>query len=369
MNRPEFESNYEEAESTIRERMLERVSDEWRKNPGDFIYDAIAAAPLEVKQLQIELDQVLKNSFAQYAEGKYLDAKLAEVGLTRKEATSNIRSLSITAVAGVVIEEDHNLTQVVLDDGGNPLEYYVEDTVTFVEEGEKEVTIICKTDGTTGNLAAGADFMLQPSIPGVKTIVDNGTTVLGTDTETDEQAWQRYFFKVNNPDTGGNINDYVRWSTEVSGVGKARTIPIWNGPGTVKVVLADTNGQPANSTIVADTQEYLDPGSNGLGEGKAPAGAKVTVNSGTALDIDVTANVTYENGADPAVSVASFKDQLDEYLYKIVFTDDAVSYAKIGATLVTTEGVSTYTNLTINGGIEDISPGEEEIAVRGAVDI
>lgn len=369
VDRPDFNPVYEEQEAGIRERMLDRISNDWRKNPGDFVFDTVAPAPLEIKQLQISQDHILKNAFAQYAEGQYLDNLLNDIGLTRKKATPNQRTLNITADAGVVIPAGQVLNTVILDDEGDPLEYTVDEMVEFAEKETKAVKVTCNTAGTIGNIAAGSEFIFQPSIGGVKSIVDQGIDILGTDRETDQQAWDRYYFKVSNPDTGGNKNDYKRWTDEVTGVGKIKVIPRWNGNGTVKVVVTDTEGQPATSILVEEVQEYLDPGSQGLGEGKAPCGAKVTAISAIELSINITATVVYESGADQAEVKENFKERVEEYLFEIIFTDQTVSYNKIGAYLVITEGIANYSDLKLNGGITDIDVGSEEVAVLGTVNI
>jgi len=369
MAKPTFTPVYEENESTIRDRMLGRISDDWRKEPGDFIYDAVAPSPLEVKQLQANQDEILRQSFAQFAEGEYLDYKLAEVGLTRGQATANRRTLSVQADAGVTIPAGHTLSTVVLDDEGNPLEYTVDEAVTFDTAGTLDVDITCKTTGTVGNIATGSQFILSPSIPGVRSISDQGTTVPGQDQESDESAWQRYDFKVKNPDTGGNKNDYVRWAGEVEGVGAAKCIPCWNGNGTVKVVIVDTEYQPASQVLVDEVQEYLDPGSTGLGDGKAPCGAQVTVVAATGLSIGITATVTYTTGYDPVEVKSTFENAVEDYLISLVFTDYDVSYNKIAALLTFTEGVSNFSNLTVNGGTADISIGPEEVAILGVTTI
>lgn len=367
MARPQFTTEFEESENVIKDRMLDRISDEWRKQPGDFIYDSIAPTPLEIKQLQINQDQILKNAFAQYAEGSFLDAKLKEEGLTRKAATPNQRTIAVTASAGVQIPEGHTLTQVVLDDGGNPLEFTTDQLTIFEVAETKNIPITCTESGTIGNLTTGADFILQPTIPGIKTTVDQGSNILGTDTETDEEAWERYFFKVSSPDTGGNINDYIRWTDEVTGVGKIKVIPRWNGNGTVKVIITDIEGQPATVALVEEVQEYLDPSSQGLGEGKAPCGARVSIISATTLSIDIDANVIYESGVDQAVVKENFIKKVNEYFFDIIFTGQAVSYNKIGAYLVTTEGIANYSALTLNAGTTDIVVGSEKVAILGAV--
>lgn len=368
-NRPTFTSKYEEKESDIKDRMLGRVSDEWRKEPGDFIHDAVAPSPLEVKQLQVSQDEVLKQSFAQYAEGEYLDLKAGEVGLTREAATPNKRTLNVTADAGVNIPAGHIISSVVLDGNSNPLEYTVDAAVNFAANGTQAVAITCKTNGVIGNLATGSSFILLPPLPGISTIVDQGTDTLGKDTETDQALYDRYDFKIKNPDTGGNKNDYVRWAKEVAGVGSAKTIPIWNGNGTVKVVITDTADQAASAAVVTAAQTYLDPGIAGLGDGKAPCGAAVTAISATALTIDIVASVTYDAGYDPAVVKADYETQVTDYLKTLVFTGNSVSYNQLSALLTFTKGVSSFTGLTVNAGTIDIAVGAEQVAVKGTVTI
>lgn len=201
-DRPVFTSVFEETEAALRDRIVARVPDTWRKEPGDFIYDAVAATPLEVKDLQAHQDEILKNSFAQFAAGEYLDRRMAEVGLTRAQATPNKRNLTVTADAGVTIPVGHTASVVILDNDGNPLGYAVDAAVTFAISEAKTIAVTCKTAGVIGNIPNGSQFIFLPPIPGVSTIVDAGTTQAGTDTETDESAWHRYDFKVKNPRYG-----------------------------------------------------------------------------------------------------------------------------------------------------------------------
>lgn len=375
MVRPTFRPVFEETEAAIRDRILSRISDEWRKEPGDFIYDAVAAVPLEIKQAQINQDTILKQSFAQYAEGEYLDAKLAEVGLERTPATKAQRKLQITADAGVVIPAGHTASSVVLDSGGNPLEFQVTETVTFNNVGTLEVHLTAAQPGSQYNIKDGSEFILLPPIPGVRKIVDVGVTVPGADEESDESAWKRYDFKVRNPDTGGNKNDYVRWAQEVPGVGKAKCIPRWNGVNTVKVLLVGTDYTPAAQEIVDDVQEYLDPGGLGVGDGKAPLGAAVTVAPATALPINVeVTGIQYSIGADPIAVKAAFEKSLIEYIQSLVFEIDPITktappvlYNRIMGLLTFTPGVNTFTGITVNGGTVDVPVGDEEVPVFGSV--
>jgi uncharacterized phage protein gp47/JayE len=367
MNRPEYAPVFEESESVIKERLVGQVGEEWRKEPGDFIHDAVVPAAPEVKNLQVNQDTILKNAFAQYAEGDFLDAKLAEVGLTRKRATPNKRNLTIVAKAGVSIPKNYVITQVVLDDGGNPLEYTADDLTLFDADGSKTVAVTCTTVGVIGNIPNGAEFLLSPTVPGVESITDTGTTIPGTDKETDQAAWERYYFKVTNPDTGGNVTDYKRWVDEIEGVGPVKIVPLWNGNGTVKVVLVDSTGSPASEELVAVVQEYLDPDSAGMGYGKAPAGAAVTVVPAVNLALNISATVVLDDDADPAVVKAAFSATVTAYLASLIFSGNPIAYVRIGAMLITTPGVVNYSDLLINDVATDVTPDTDEVATLGTV--
>jgi uncharacterized phage protein gp47/JayE len=367
MAREPFKPVFEEDESTISQRMLDRVEDTWRKEPGDFMYDAVVPSSLEIMTLEMQLDETLKNAFALYAEGEYMDHKLLDVGLERNQATPNKRQLQIEADAGVEIPAGYTISAVITDESGNPIEFTTDVKTTFVTTGTLIVNLTAVVPGTEGNLATGTQFILMPPIAGVRTITDLGTTTPGTDIEDDESAYVRYEYKVQNPDTGGNKFDYVTWAMEVDGVGAAKCIPKWNGSGTVKVVLVDSTLQPDSGTLVAAVQDYLDPGSTGMGDGKAPLGATVTVVSATAKTITITATVTYLPGYTATEVKAAFEAAFMAYLEEMIFTEKPILYNKIGSLLIGTPGVENYTGLTVNGGTADIPVGAEEVAVKGTI--
>lgn len=367
MPREIFRPVFEEDESTINQRMLDRVDDTWRKEPGDFMYDAVVPLGLEVKTLEVSLDETLKNSFALFAEGEYLDHKLFEVGISRNQATQSKRNLSITADAGVTIPAGYSVSAVITDDSGNPIEFVTASATTFTTSSTRTVPLTAVMPGEEGNLATGTQFILMPPIVGVRTIEDLGITLPGLPVEDDESAYERYAYKVQNPDTGGNKFDYVTWAMDVDGVGAAKTIPRWNGNGTVKVVIVDTALQPDSGALVAAVQQYLDPGSLGMGDGKAPIGAAVTVVSATAKPVNISATVDLMPGYSNSEVKANFEASFMTYLETMIFTEKPILYNRIGSLLIATPGVENYTGLTVNGGTADIPIGAEEVAVKGTI--
>lgn len=367
---------FEESEDVIRDRELGRISDEWRKEPGDFIYDAIVPVANEVQLLQVNQDTILQNAFPQYAEGEALDDHLESVGLIRIPATPNQRKLLITADAGVVIPDGYTVSSVVLDAGGNPRQFIVDQTYAFDVTGQQEVHITAEDLGLATNLTQGSEFILLPPIPGIQLIADGGTVVPARDPETDEEALTRYLFKVSNEDTGGNKNDYIRWVTERADVGAAKVIPRWLGNNTIKIVIVGTDFKPATVAVVNAVQNYLDPGASGLGDGRAPMGAAITVVPASTVTVNVNAYIVLKTGFTREQVAESFTNSLTAYLRGLVFETDPetgtsypVAYNQIGALLITTPGVMNYSGLTLNYNTVDVKLQDTDAPVIGGVNI
>ena len=107
------------------------------------------------------------------------------------------------------------------------------------------------------------------SIPGISSVTNAQATHDGFDEEDDASLYNRLIFKVRQPATSGNKNEYIQWATSVAGVGKAVVISLWNGNGTVKVLITDTNGNPASADLQKKVAAYI--------ETVRPIGATVTV--------------------------------------------------------------------------------------------
>lgn len=385
--RPEYVPQFVEDATTIREFLLSKIPDTWRKETGDFPYDMVQPDIAQIMQLELQADRLLQNAFPQYCEDQYISDHMAVRGLTRGEATANKRKLSIVAEPGVRIPQGYTFTSIVIDEDGNPLEFTADEETIFLSPEAVDVRITCKLTGEVGNIGAGSSFILQPPIPGVLSITDTGSVALAAERESAGDAWLRIKDKAENPDTGGNIHDYERWV--INGfykeygvkVGKVLVDMCWNkenghdGRGTVRVVCIGSGCEPLEEEILKDIKEYLDPEKfEGYGYGKAPGGAVVTVITGTPLSINISANVVYERNVDRTKVLQQFKEQATEYIQSRVFNRDEdtkqlepIVYKKIGGILSTLPGVNNYDNLTVNGGTADIEVQAYQIPTLGEV--
>ena len=97
----------------------------------------------------------------------------------------------------------------------------------------------------------GAVNRFPVTLPGLVSVTNEEAASGGFDEETDDELRERYFEKVSLPATSGSKYHYVMWAKEVSGVGDAKCLPLWNGNGTVKVVIINADKGAASSELIS----------------------------------------------------------------------------------------------------------------------
>lgn len=337
----------------IMARLLMTVPDNLDKREGSFIWDALSPAALELAQVYIQMDLMLQYGFAQTTYGQYLDYRSGEHGLTRKAATKASGQVTITGSNGTVIA----VGSLFATGAGVQFETLAE--VTIGEAGSIAADIRAVEAGARGNVPTGAITEIPVSIAGVTAVTNANPTTGGTDQETDAALLERLLEKVRTPATSGNVAHYLQWAKSVSGVGDAKVFPIWDGNGTVKVVIIDGNKQPTGPEIVTNVADYI--------EEVRPIGATVTVASATALNIDIVATLTLAPEAVLADVKTLFETAITAYLKQIAFKQSYVSYAQVGSLLLDTPGVLDYSGLTLNTGTGNVAIGDTQVAVKGTV--
>lgn len=350
----------------ILQRMLDKIPPDFDRSEGSFIYDALAAVAAELAQAAIWAQEVLRRGFAQTTFGQYLDLRAAEHGLTRKPAVKATGQVVFTGTPGTIIPRGTQVSTVG-SETAPAIFFTTTEDVTIGSDGTATANIEAVEAGATGNVTAGVIKLLAQPVSGVTGVTNPSPTTGGADEEDDASLLARLLLRVREPGTSGNKADYKQWALSVPGVGGVQVIPLWNGPGTVKVVLLGADKKPASADIVQAVQNYICP-DPARGEGKAPIGASVTVVAATAVAINVSATVVLTGTKTLQEVQAAFEKALDDYLASIAFASDpTVRYVKIGSLLLDTEGVQDYSNLLVNNGTANVVIGLDEVAVRGTV--
>lgn len=338
----------------IRARMLARVPPELDTSEGSFFYDVLQAVSIELAAQGGDIAEILDEGFALTATGVYLDRKVAEQGITRKPATKATGQVTITGQPGTTIEVG---TQVASDTAF----YTVIEAAVIGDTAQATAIVECDEYGVIGNCPAGAIKSFPVTISGLSAVTNAAPLANGYDGEPDSELRQRYLDKVRTPPTSGNKYHYLAWVKEVTGIGDARVFPLWDGPGTVKVVILDSNKQPPGAELLQAVADHI--------EDVRPIGATVTVASATGVNIDIAATLTLATGYTAEQVKGYIETNIAEYLKSIAFVETYVSYAKIGSIILDTEGVLDYSGLTVNEGTSNIAIADTEVAVLGTVTI
>lgn len=336
----------------IEDRMHQGMSDGYDKSEGSIAYDALAGVSLGLEDAYIEMDIVKGKAFADNLVGDELTMKVAEHGVFRKEALAATTTLLISGTNGTVIPSDF---RPFVDDI-----YYHPVETKSITNGTASVLFECEQVGTIGNVPANSVVNFAP-IEGITSVTNPSTVTSGIDEESDEDLRQRFYEKVQTPATSGNAQHYINWCKEVPGVGDAKVFPLWNGNGSVKCLIINSNKRAADQSIVDDVVANI--------EEQRPIGATVTVESASELPIDVSVDIDLEIGYDLTTVTDSISTAITEHLKGIAFQRNDVSFALIGSLILEVEGVSDYRNLTLNGGTSNVTIGDTLVAVVGVLNV
>lgn len=339
----------------IQKRLLDNISDEYDKSEGSFFYDVEKPISIELEKIYMNLDEILSKCFIDTATGNDLDRKVTEVGMVRKHATKSKGTVTIKGIVGYVITKG----EMVASDNVNYI--FLENSI-IQQNGEVDVEVECEKYGVIGNVPIGAIKYFPKTLEGLQSVTNKNNFDNGYEAESDISLRERYYLKVRTPATSGNKWHYLNWTKEVTGVGDAKVYPLWNGNGTVKVVIINSNKGIADEELIKKVTEYI--------EENRPIGATVTVKSAIEKNIDISVNVVIDS---KKYILSSVKDKLEEnlrnYFKEITFKNNYISYASIGNIIFNTEGVIDYSNLLVNNSNKNITLEEEEIPILKTLNV
>ncbi|MGG3801800.1 baseplate J/gp47 family protein [Metabacillus fastidiosus] len=323
----------------LMEQALDRVTDDLDKREEGIIYSAISPVVAEMAQMYIALKATIDLIFADTSVGEWLEKRTAEVHVFRKPAIKAIRRVMFNV-------------QVV-----NGERFFVDGVhYKVIEQGKVE----CEEVGSIGNRPLTGSAMLPlNNIEGLQVAELGEIIIAGTEEETDASLLERYLVERRKEAGSANKAHYKKWAEEVTGVGKAIVFPLWNGRGTVKIVIVNAEMQPASPELIQTVKDYIDP-VDGMGEGQAPVGATVTVVSAIHKDITVSANVSLK-GNNIAGVTAEVETELKQLLKNIAFVSKEFKVSDINGILSGNEWIDDYSNVQINGLPNNLVINSEEI--------
>lgn len=343
-----------EDEKIIHDRMMTNISNDYDKSKGNFVYDVTKPVAVEFAGQQKKIAAVQEKLDVEKLTGDELTRFVYQhTGISRKPATQATTTVIVSGTAGTLVK----VGELV---GTDTILYTVLEEAVLNESGFVHVRVQCNEFGQIGNVPANTIINFPSSINGLVNVYNPDAVVDGYDEETDYDLRQRYYDKLQRPGKAGNKYQYREWALEVTGVGDAKVFPRYNGPLTMKVVVIDANKLPATSELIEDVKKHI--------EIEMPFGVEdLLVISAEALLINLSVALTLMPGYTEEVVKTNIKKNITTHLKEIAFKTSFVSYAKVGALIIDSDGVLDYQNLLINGSTANVVIPDDGVPVMGGI--
>lgn len=345
-------------------RALAKVATDVDKREGSLIMNAIAPVSAEHANIYILLDSIIRNGYIDTADiREYVVARCRERGINPYEATK------------AVLKGKFNMEVPI----GSRYSYdelnYIAKAFIGSETGEDEVTYFyyqmeCETAGVIGNTGFGE----LTSIEYISKDLTGELVELLIPAEDDEDIdslKERYLGSFDSNPYGGNKQDYKDKTKALDGVGGCIVIPVWNGGGTVKLIIIDSDFNKASTVLVDTIQEKIDPNPQGEGNGIAPIGHTVTVTTPDNFTVNISVRLTLNEGYTWSQIKPSIEEVMEAYFLELrqAWEEEhlVVRISQVENRILNLDGVLDVADTKLNGVAGNLSLEIMELPVFGEV--
>lgn len=335
----------------IKSRILARMDTDLQTREGSYSSDMAAPVSFELWRVLMTMGELISAFYVDENSGPYLDEHAAMLGLTRREGAAATAEIAFAGNDGVVVPAG---TAFFTEDG---LQFDLDADVTL-ESGMGTGTLTASEIGEAYNVDEGEIVSIGTSIAGLSEFTASAAEG-GAEAESDASLFARIEFRRQSPTTSGNENHYKQWALSCEGVGAVWVNRLWNGPGTVRVLIAGYDLKPVDDAIVEACAAYI--------ETQRPVGAEVTVVSVAGTPINVSATLTLEAGVSTEMVQDAFSEALTAYFLETGEKLAVVHYHRVAAILMGVDGVTDYDDLLVAGGTSNVRIDSDSVPVVGEV--
>lgn len=344
---------------TLKEEMLEDLKVKGAAidtREGSYSNALLSPSAYQRWLLRERLKGTLSMVFPDETSGEYIDKNAAQIGMMRRAGTKAAVAVQFSGTNGTVLPAGTDLY-----DPESGLKFLTDAECTLAN-GTATVRATAEDVGADYNLAAGRLTQMGTNVDGVTTVTNPAAAEGGADEESDADLYARYHERTAGTITSGNAAQYEMWAKEVQGVSYAACVPLWNGNGTLKIIIAGANRSVLDSAVVSRCAAYI--------ETKRLIGASVTVVSVSERALPLSATVTLIPGA----TKENVKNQLMEIAGKMLAgqpfgKQTTIPYSRFLACLLQCEGVADYSAFQVSGGTAAVTVQAGEIPAVGTVTI
>jgi len=349
--------------TSIKTAITSAMSTDIDMREGSYTDDQIGPVSLEMYKVYQSMNAIVPIAYIDETSGEYIDKRCDDISMVRQGGTKATVTLIFGGVDGTVVPAG----KVFLTQDG--LEFETDEAVTIADEAAS-VAATAVEAGVKYNVNAGTITVQYNNIIGLYSVTNGAAATGGIDTETDAALVERYYLRRRKRPASGNVADYESWALDVSGVGGAKAKALAYGPGTVGVVITNSDKLPVETSVVNACAAYI--------ETVRPVGAQVAVESAQGVTANISVSVKLATGYTAAIVKALFEPKVTAYFKEAVtnfqatgsaYEGYAVFYNYIAYLLISTGGVTNYKNFIVNDGVADIALTNRQVPVLGTVTV
>lgn len=347
----------------FQERMMNELPKDIDNMPGGFPYDMTMPTALVASELcNFYLIRALMIALPQYAWGEWLDMHGEVAHVKRHAATYATGEIKITGDPGVEIPMDRIFSTVATSETA-AIEFRTTKMVRIGAEGYVMAPIQAILPGKASNVVCDTILMQNKPLDGIKSVTNPKEVQGGTEIESDLDYSERIQLENESESFSniGNDSDLKRWAQSVDGIKTCIVLSVWNGPGTIKLILVDSNGSPANEELCRRVYNHIvspDDRSKRL----LPAGSgELTVVGAEMVEFSYTC--TGLQFDDHLTNIEQIKQDFKEAIEKVYLRAKDLGkfiYHQAESIITDLPGVQDYQIFLVNGKEEDISLSIEE---------
>lgn len=363
--RPDFlEGNSAEE---IHQRMMNNLPPDIDDMPGGFPYDFTKPAALEKDEfVNYQLVRALMIGFPQFAWDEWLDLHGQQVHLERHGPQKASGKVEVIGTTGILIAAGTIFCTPATDTGPS-IEFTADEDTAIGKDGKAEVSVTAVVSGTGSIVAANTVVLMAKPDKNITGVNNPEAITGGTDRESNDDFYDRIAAEYNNSMTYlGNDSDYIRWAKQ-AGAGDCIVVAAAEGPGTVKLVLVDGNGQPANEQLVQAVYDYIVSDNDRKKRLLPTSCAKLSCVPATTVKINYTiTGLLY----DATTSIEQIKTEFTEavkVIYATAKLENLLRYNDIRPLISRITGLTDFGEFLINGKEENIVLQSEEYPETGTL--
>lgn len=335
------------------------IGDGVQKGEGSLVFNALSVLAYELEKLYMQANYILNQTYADTADFEHLQKIAANRAIYRREATA--AKVKIAANTAVPVGARFSLKSY---------NYSVTEELDAVNH---YYAAVCEEPGSGPNELTGTLIPIT-YIDGLTSASITEILVAGSDAESQEDLYERYLASFSTESFAGNVAAYKAAVNAIDGVGGCKVKPVWNGAGTVKVVVIGSNGRAISQYLVDEIQEAAVP-TQGTGYGFAPIDHTVTIESVAEVTVNIATSITYVSGYSWETIGDQIIAKIEGYLESIADAwssgtadmNSMVYVSRLEAAVLEVTGIMDITNTRLNGSTSNLTLLWNQIPVKGTV--